>query len=75
MATATFSNDSIVLLTTVDNPKRPGTAAYEAFKKYANCVTVAECLAAGVRRSALAWDSARGFIVVVQDTPSTKAAV
>lgn len=61
-----YSPDATVHLLTKDgeNPKRKGTAAYKAFAKYKNGMTVAEALKAGVRNNDLRWDAEHKFIEI-----------
>lgn len=49
-----------------ENPKRPGTTAFDRFTPYISGMTVEQALAAGVKRGDIRWDVAHGYIELVE---------
>lgn len=56
--------DSRVVLTVAPNPKRAGSAAAARYAAWTPGHTIAQCLAAGLTRGDVRWDTDRGFVVV-----------
>lgn len=67
-------NDADVIRVTVDkNPKREGSEAHDRFALYRDGMTLAEYVAAGGRRSDLAYDTKHGFVTVEKADASSTA--
>lgn len=60
------SGDMVVLSVVPKNPKKPGTATWARFQHWVPGRTVAECLAAGLQKADVPWDSdpSRKFVVL-----------
>lgn len=64
MAKATHPDTAKIYKVVTRNPKRPGTMAWEKWKKYRNGMTVRQYLNRGGKRSTLRWDEERGLIQI-----------
>jgi hypothetical protein len=64
--TAQTTGDERKLTNWQPNPKKAGSASHARYEAYAGSKTVAEFFAAGGTAADLAWDSKRGFVVVVE---------
>lgn len=64
--------DNAIVRVLIDNPKRPGSASYERYKRYGGGTghetTVGEALANGVLRIDLNWDLNHGHISISMPT-------
>lgn len=60
------TGDMVVLSAVPQNPKKQGTATFERFKHWVAGRTVAQCLAAGLAKADIPWDSdpSRKFVVL-----------
>lgn len=58
----TTKRDPRVILSVCENPKVPGSKAHSRFALYAVGMTVDEFIAAGGRKTDIAYDTQRGFI-------------
>ena len=47
------------------NPKKKGSSSHDIYEKWRVGATIQECLAAGIRRADVAWDTSRQFVRVV----------
>lgn len=62
-ATAGFSPDLLVV-SVVPNPKQPGSATYQRFRYWVEGDTLAQCMARGLTRADVSWDTERRFVVL-----------
>lgn len=61
---AQYADTAVVTVLVDKNPKRPGSGAHDRFAAYKTGMTVAEVVAAGVRRDDINWDVKHGFVSV-----------
>jgi Protein of unknown function (DUF2786) len=59
----TYRDDQTIVVL-VSNPKRPGTQAFARYAHYKTGMTIAEALAAGLRRDDFRWDVFHGHIQI-----------
>ena len=57
-------DSTVITLTSVLNPKKAGTAAFDRFELYVDGQTMAEALALGLTREDIRWDSMHKFITL-----------
>jgi hypothetical protein len=60
----TARRDPRVVLSVAPNPKKPGSACHARYAHYQVGRSIDECIAAGVTRADVRWDTAQGFITV-----------
>lgn len=58
----TMKRDPRVIYAVQENPKRPGSAAYERYKLYRVGLSMDAAMAMGVTRADIRWDVQQGFI-------------
>lgn len=60
------------IVSVAPNPKKPGSACHARYALYEPGLTLDECVARGVTRPDIRWDTRQGFVVVAPFTSSEK---